>query len=181
MADARIRLRLDAKDAKRELSDLRHEFARTTDAAGQVGGGFNLSLGKVAAIGGIGLGGFALARGALGGGRAIGQAATEGASSVIEELALGQAGANARGSLQALQTIKQQAGLAVGYGASPESFRALFKQLQDVEQRAERGQLALSETFGGQVAADTLKNLLEETKNLPGRIVQGLKSIVGGW
>ena len=179
MADAKIRLRLDAKDAKRELSDLRNEIARTTDAAGSIGGGFNLGLGKLAAIGSLGLGGFALGRGALGGGRAIGQAATEGPSAIFEELLLDKAGANARGSLQALQSIKQTAGLAVGMGADPEQFRSVFEALQKIEQKAEQGQLELTKTFGSDLGKEAISDLIEALKTLPDRLASAVAGVFG--
>lgn len=188
MADAKIRLRLDAKDAKRELADLRADFRATADEAGGMSAGFNsgggggggMGVGRIAAIGAAGLGAFAFARGTLGGIRDIGQAATEGPSAIFQELALGTAGANARGSLQALQSLKDQAGMAVGFGASPESFRGLFEAQRDIEQRTERGQLALTSLYGGDVAKEQASEIVQAIKDLPGRIASAIRGVFGG-
>jgi hypothetical protein len=186
MADASIKLRLKATDAKRELADLRNDFSRTADAAGQMGGsmgggggGGGLGVGRIAGMAVGALLSFSYARGALGGARAIGQAATEGPSAIFEELLLDKAGANARGSLQALQSVKQTAGLAVGMGASPESFRAVFEALQDIEQKTERGQLELTKTFGADLGKEAVSDLIEALKTLPNRIADAITGIFG--
>ena len=184
--DAKIRIRLDGVgEATREMSDLAKQFEAVAEASGGAsvggpgggGGGGGMSLGRLAALGSLGIGAFGLTRGVLGGIRQIGQAATEGPKALLEQQLLGDFGARARGSMQALGTIRGEAGLAVGLskdkGAAAEGFRRVFDALRQVETAAERGELELTKKLGLQYLGGEAQEVLKVLRQIRDAISGG--------
>lgn len=186
MADANIRIRLDDKDFRRGLASMRQDLQRTADAAGGVGfsarGIGSMSLGRLASLGGAGLGGYAVGRNVVSGIGAAGQGLTEGLAAALEQAVFGTGGASQiRGDLNALKQVQSIAALSVGMGADPGSFEGLFRVLAEREGAVAKGNLLLQERFGGDIAERTLDLLVsrfgELLDALGDKIVQAIVDI----
>lgn len=179
MTAAKIRVELDTSGASQQLSALYRQasspIAVPTAGAGVPGGGGGGAggFGRFAALGG-GLAGIfgGLGRGTLGTGASVANAGIGSASHRLEQSIFGDTNARLKGSRDALERLKADAGLAVGMGADPAQFQGLFSAMRNLSVKTAQGQKDLETEFGQGISdraandmADRITRKIEELIN----------------
>lgn len=190
MADeAKVRVRLDLDGARADLAGLYREMSNApgvpvsgVQARGPAAppgpgrGGPGLGFGAMGfmrnamALGGI-VGAGAFLRDSAGTAANVGGALTGGVSEQLNDILFGNVGSRATGGRQALEQMKGQLSLAVGFGADPSNFQSIFDTIGNIETKRAEGARQLDLFFKPQIAADTAEGLLD-------RIAKGVEAIV---
>ena len=182
--DAKVRVRLDTRQAKGDLKSMTTEAARTAKrVGGRIRGAVGGALGAVGLGGGIATG-MAAVKGATASG--FGDALSEsfgGIGAMIERKLLGDKGSEARADSRAREeTINAFAAVAGHTGKIPAGAKSFFDQVRTLRLEEEKGKKMFEEDerFRSVSLSETTAQILDGLKEIGRDMVNELWELIKG-